>query len=448
MRGIKRDLWKAGMVTAGVSLLFVLMAWVTVSAAGAEVRTSGFGSPGTVSVQATPTIDATVTALNKEKLQHENDWWWNYGATILTSLISTLTLAAAGVFTVVRYFNDRRDTREKQEAEAKRLTDDRKAERERRDEEQQRWLKDQESAREKRAEERFQAAVEGLSSQREEAKIGAAVLLRTFLRPGYEQFYQQVFDLSVANLRLLRTSAPSEYQDPPLPLTTLSQALIVVFKEALPLARRQVSGSNLPFVRGIQSLDATGIQLDNAYLRGADLKQVRMPEASLRNANLKGATLSGADLFKAKLCEASLTGADLSNASLIRANLFKTWLRQADLSEADLSEADLTGANFNEANLSRAILNKVNLEEALSLKDTNLRGVKGLTKEKLAACKAKGAIIDEDSTTSSTQPTVAPSPSDPRNDMQASPAPAAQGNTPTSKTDQSSAPFSKPGPQS
>ena len=117
MCGLKRDLWKTGIVIAGVSLLLVLTAWVTVSAAGTEVRTSGFGSPGTVSVQATPSIDATVTALNMEKLQHENDWWWTYGATILTSLISTLTLAAAGVFTVVRYFNDRRDTREKQKAE-------------------------------------------------------------------------------------------------------------------------------------------------------------------------------------------------------------------------------------------------------------------------------------------------------------------------------------------
>jgi hypothetical protein len=29
-------------------------------------------------------------------------------------------------------------------------------------------------------------------------------------------------------------------------------------------------------------------------------------------------------------------------------------------------------------------------------KDTNLRGVKGLTKEQLQACKAKGAIVDED----------------------------------------------------
>src|SRR5712692_5366611 len=423
MHWLKRDWWKAGI--AGMLLLLALMAWAPVSAADMHEGASGSATLATVTVQATPTEDATVTALTRETLQHENDWWWNYGAIILTSVISTLTLALAGIFAVVRYFNDRRDARAKQ------------------DEEQQRWLKDQESAREKRAEERFQAAVEGLSSQREEAKIGAAILLRIFLRPGYEQFYQQVFDLSVANLRLPRTSTPSEHQDTPLPLTTQSQALIVVFKEALPLARRQVSGSNPPLVRGIQSLDATGIQLDNAYLRGVDLKQVRMPEASLRKANLKGATLSGADLFKAKLCEASLTGVDLSNASLIRANLFKTWFRLADLTEADLTEADLTGANFSGANLTRA-----NPEAALSLKDTDLRGVKGLTKEQLEACKAKGAIIDEDITTSSTQSTVSSPPPPQSNDVQAQSTPPTQASIPTPETGEISAPSSKPGPQS
>ena len=54
--------------------------------------------------------------------------------------------------------------------------------------------------------------------------------------------------------------------------------------------------------------------------------------------------------------------------------------RKADLSGADLSEADL---------------NETNIEDALSLKGADLRGVKGLTKEQIAICKAKGAIIDD-----------------------------------------------------
>ena len=433
MRGLKRDLWKAGIAITGMLLFLVLMAWIPVSAAGAEVRASGLAAM--VTVQATPTVDATVTALNKEKLAQEVQQLKNQNEPTffdwLRGNVSILLLGLGALAGFLRWLADRRD------AQGKEL-EDRKAERERRDEEQKRWLEDQEAEREKRAEERFQAAVTGLGDEKDGAKIGAAILLRTFLRPGYEQFYTQTFDLAVANLRLPRIPYPPEDPDTPLPLTTLSQALIVVFKEALPLARRQVSGSNPPLVKGIQSLDATGIQLDNAYLRGVDLKQVRMPEASLRKANLKGATLSGADLFKAKLCEASLTGVDLSNASLIRANLFKTWFRLADL-----TEADLTGANFSGANLTRA-----NPEAALSLKDTDLRGVKGLTKEQLEACKAKGAIIDEDLTTSSTQSTVSSPPPPQSNDVQAQSTPPTQASIPTPETGEISAPSSKPGPQS
>src|SRR5436853_4613209 len=85
---------------------------------------------------------------------------------------------------------------------------------------------------------RFLAAVTGLSDEKDEAKIGAAILLRTFLRPGYEQFYTQTFDLAVAHLRLPRTSLqPLGAENTSQKLTTLSQDLIVVFKEAFPLAR-------------------------------------------------------------------------------------------------------------------------------------------------------------------------------------------------------------------
>src|SRR5438552_11714047 len=266
----KRDTWKIGIAIAGMLLLLVLMVWLPVSAAGAYEGTSGLATPGTV--QATPTEDATVTALNKEKLaqevqqlknQNETDLlgWLRTNASIL---LSTLVVVIGGLIGLFRWLGDRRDEQEKRRQdqrseqekraeEQQRWLDDRKAERERRDEEQQRWLKDQEAEREKRAEERFQSAVTGLGDEKEGARIGAAILLRTFLRPGYEQFYIQTFDLAVANLRIPRTPDVPKDPDTPLPLTTLSQALIVVFKEAFPLARSQNKG-------GRSSLDARGIQ--------------------------------------------------------------------------------------------------------------------------------------------------------------------------------------------
>jgi hypothetical protein len=235
----------------------------------------------------------------------------------------------------------------------------------------------------------------GLGDQNEGPKIGAVILLRTFLRPGYGQFYTQIFDLAVVHLRLPRTPGSVEDPNTAVPLTTLRQALIVVFKEAFPLARSQNN-------EGAQSLDATGIQLDNAYLWKADLKQAWMPEASLREVNL---------------------------------------------SEADLSEARLNRATLGEADLRGATLSGTRFEGAL-LRDTNLRGVLGLTKEQLESCNERWAVIDEDPTTTSSLSPISTLPPLQSDDTQTPSAPLAQGSIPTSDAGGSSVASSKPDPES
>src|SRR5947209_3857586 len=114
MRKRKRDLWKAAVVVGGV-LFLVLMALVTVSVADAHEGMSGANSVGTVTVQATPTIDATVTALNKEKLAQEIQQlkdqnnpdllgWLRANAAVL---ISTLVIVIGGLIGLFRWFGDR-----------------------------------------------------------------------------------------------------------------------------------------------------------------------------------------------------------------------------------------------------------------------------------------------------------------------------------------------------
>ena len=317
-------MWKTSIACAGILIFLILVLWIQVSTSHAYEGSSGSATRGTLTVQTTPTEDETVTALNKEKLtqevqqlksQNEPDLfsWLRTNAAIL---ISTLVVVIGGLIGLFRWFGDRR------------------------------------SEREKRAEERFQSAVIGLGDEKEGARIGAAILLRTFLRPGYEEFYIQTFDLAVANLRLPRTPDAPEDPDTPLPLTTLSQALIVVFKEAFPLSRSQNKG-------GRSSLDASGIQLDNAFLHKADLVGIFMPQSSLRGANLN------------------------------RVNLTNAILENSDLRGAYLGGANLHGAYLGGANLTNS---------------------KGLTKEQLTACKAKGAIIDEDFIVHSSQPTIASPP--------------------------------------
>ena len=512
MRWPKREIWKAGIALAGMLLLLILMVWVPMSAVGADEGASGPATPTTGTMQATPTVDATMTALNKQKLERDNDrsfqaWFWSSGATLL----STLALVIGGFIGFLRWRVDRREAQDKdrvarQDAQGKELAD-RLAEREKRDEE------------------RFQSVVEGLGSEREEAKVGAAILLRTFLRPGYEQFYTQTFDLAVAHLRLPRTPNPPEDLDNSLPLTTLSQALIVVFKEAFPLARDRLKEQDPKSEFHPPSLDATSVNLDCAFLGGnwVDLKHAWMPEVSMRKADLRGTNLSKALLSKAKLSRADLSGADLTGAELTGAdlagarlsdtnltgaslrwvNLSGAILNGADLSGANLTganlvranltganltganlgifgpnaasffgefdiiklshteygrialrrfdrtgvkpsgvkiETDLTGADLSGADLSGADLSGVRLEDALSLENTNLCGVTGLSYKMLEALKnEKGAIIDEDSTTSSSQAPVSPPAPSQSNDVQVPSAQPAQGGNPTPVTDGSSA---------
>ena len=437
MRWLKRDMWQAGIAFAGMLLFLILLIWVPMSAAGAYEGASGLATPGTV--QATPTEDATVTALNKEKLAQEVQQLKNQNTpdpfgwlrTNASIFLSTLVVVIGALFGFWQWSVGRRDAQNKE-------------------------LEDRKAERENRAEERFQSVVEGLGSEREEARVSAAINLRTFLLPGYERFYPRVFGLTVAHLRLPRTSKQPEDQNIPLEPTALSQALSLVFKEAFPLARSQEKRSphtNLRtdwYTKWYQSLDARGVQLDNAYLGGStDLERVWMPGASLRKAdlywiNLKEAYLCGADfrwawLNMADLSEADLSGADLSGANLSGANLSEAYLHEANFSKAILTKANLSGADFRGDDLITT-----NLEDAASLEDTDLLGVKGLTKEQLEACKAKGAIIDEDATVSSSPSPVSPSPPAQSHDAQAQSATSAQEDGRTLDTGSSSVTTSKP----
>jgi hypothetical protein len=139
MHWLKRDKWKTGIAIAGMLLLLVLMVWVPVSAAGAYEGASGLTTP--VTVQATPTEDATVTALNKEKLaqevqqlekQNEPDFlgWLRANAAVL---LSTLVVVIGGLIGLFRWLGDRRDEQEKRR-------EDQHSEQEKRAEEQKRWL--------------------------------------------------------------------------------------------------------------------------------------------------------------------------------------------------------------------------------------------------------------------------------------------------------------------
>lgn len=121
-------------------------------------------------------------------------------------------------------------------------------------------------------------------------------------------------------------------------------------------------------------------------LRGVDLENAKLSRADLRNTNLQnallsGATLTGAELNRSCLKDATLVGGELTNAHLAR----------SDLSNADLTKAILTNADLYQANFNRATLTDAKLKNA-DISGANFKRAKGLTQPQL-----NSACADEDS---------------------------------------------------
>jgi uncharacterized protein YjbI with pentapeptide repeats len=168
---------------------------------------------------------------------------------------------------------------------------------------------------------RFQSVVKGFESERIEARVGAAILLLTFLQKEYAKFYSQVFHLAVSLLRV-RNVDPNV----PEPMDAMNQALVIVLRRSFPLARDNELAKFDP-----TTLDASRAQLDNAYFSMTDLKKIYLRETSLRKAHFWDSNLE-----KANFKHSNMAGAILNHANLEKADLGDTILKDAHLSKAHL----------------------------------------------------------------------------------------------------------------
>ena len=86
--------------------------------------------------------------------------------------------------------------------------------------------------------------------------------------------------------------------------------------------------------------------LENGFLVSIDLSNAQLSRARFSGASLNDANLSHADLSAADMNDANLSDADLSGAQLLRARLTNTGMIGTNLSGAHLALADLTGATY------------------------------------------------------------------------------------------------------
>ena len=215
---------------------------------------------------------------------------------------------------------------------------------------------EREKGRLQRLDDQVRELVENLASTSGSIRAAAAVSIRVFMRPTYEDVHEQVFLLLLGALRFPR----KDFSD---------KLLIRTFERA--------AGEQLPLLRAkgeLEELDLsncflTGVRLDGFDLSGIDIGFADLHGADLSHSNLWRARgissdLSGAHLAGANLGEARLVGATIVKARFLNANLVSTKLRGADgtgaifrgaaMQEVQLDGAVLRGARFEGTNLNNA----------------------------------------------------------------------------------------------
>jgi uncharacterized protein YjbI with pentapeptide repeats len=265
-------------------------------------------------------------------------------------------------------------------------------------------LKNAEVAQDKQITERFTKAVEQLASQEIAVRLGGIYALERIAKDS-EKDHWTIMEVLTAFVREpLPLKAPLEAEKPLLELPPhiqktkddkqpqklridIQAALTVIGRrdkdlenEKLDLSNADIAGANLreAQLQGVilRKANLQGANLEKANLQQANLIEANLQQANLTKADLQGTTLieaqlQGAELGKAQLQGAELGGAKLQGARLSYANLQGAFLQLADLQSTRLSHAQLQRANLMRADLQGADLNEANLEGA-NLSQANL----------------------------------------------------------------------------
>jgi len=80
----------------------------------------------------------------------------------------------------------------------------------------------------------------------------------------------------------------------------------------------------------LSGIHLKGSELENIYLVDATIKNSDLSKANFRNASMFGADLSGSNLFKANLENANLNNTNLEDCNLLGANLLNTKLKNVN----------------------------------------------------------------------------------------------------------------------
>lgn len=193
-----------------------------------------------------------------------------------------------------------------------------------------------ESAR--RLDEKFTRIVKDMGSESAAIRASAAISVLTFLNPEYKRFYEQVYLILLANVKVKHDR-------------NINKLMIRSFEKSIRAYLEVMRANEKP-----PFLDFSRTELNRVDLSGLDLSQSDFAFARFRCANLSNCNLWRMKGIEANLVKARLSRSNLNETRLQKALLNGALLHEVNLVAADLKKADLTGAQFNQAKLQSAHL--------------------------------------------------------------------------------------------
>ena len=227
------------------------------------------------------------------------------------------------------------------------------------------------TAQESLRHDRYQRGAEMLGSELLPVRLAGISALRRLAADYPEEYHLQIMELFCAFARsptgkeenLTWTTADLEKLS-----YDLSRYREDVQSVLTAIGTRGERGKGLEAAAGfrldLHGANLTHVLLENADLKGADLRDAKLPMFYARDVNLSKASLMSALLYRLTGAGINLSGADLGRANMAGMMAENTNFSNAVLYGANLKEACLNGSDFSGAILGHHDLTTAQLEQA------------------------------------------------------------------------------------
>ena len=221
---------------------------------------------------------------------------------------------------------------------------------------------------------KFDSIIKKLSSNNESIKATAAVSLLTFLKKGYEEFYDQVYLILLVNLKMRLSDNINRIL-----LKTFEKAIRLKFETDRPpaqndeenkftlelnLTRMNLYRINLSELKGISNIDFSFSKLNRASLVGCKLIKSEGFKTDFSGARLSRSNMLEGRFNESIFEETHFHETNLVSAKLKNSNLKKAEFQRADLQDAHLDGAEIFGAKFEQANLNNTFMRGIKYNES------------------------------------------------------------------------------------